>query len=164
MIDHSIRIHDIESREFIKQICIGKGLDIGSSGRPINENCETLDIDKECNPTYLRNATDTKLPNETYDWITACHILEHIDNTIDTLKEWKRILKQNGKLGIIVPHGEGVDAIDLGDSSMTHRTLFTEKILKLYLEHVGFKIIELKIFPRPLAYKENPAIVVICQK
>jgi len=164
MIDHTIRQHDIETREMIKSICIGKGLDIGSSARPITSDCETLDYDTEANPTYVRNATDTKLNEGTYDWITALHILEHIDNTIDTLQEWKRILKTGGKIGIVVPHGEGVDAIDLGDSSLTHRTLFTLKTLQLFLEHVGFKILEIKTVPRPLAYKENPALLAICQK
>lgn len=168
MIDHTVRQHDLGTRQIIFDNIIreneGKGLDIGCANRPIVDNCETLDYGAEYNPTYLRNATDTKLPDESYDWITALHILEHIDNTIDTLKEWKRILKTDGRIGIVAPHGEGVDAIDLGDSSRTHRTLFTEKILGLFLEHVDFKILELKTIPRPLAYRENPAILAICTK
>lgn len=168
MIDHTVRQHDLETREMVINSIIrgsiGLGLDIGSSARPIVNWCETLDMDREANPTYVRDAINTELANETYDWITALHILEHLDNTIDALKEWKRILKTGGKIGIVVPHGEGVDAKDLGDSSLTHRTLFTEKTLGLFLEHVGFKILELKTVPRPLAYKENPAILAICQK
>jgi predicted SAM-dependent methyltransferase len=165
VIDHTERKHDLEVREIIKSICIGKGLDIGCANRPINETCDTVDIEPKYNTTYCCNAEYLHLiDDETYDWVTACHILEHLDNTIGALYEWQRVLKTGGKLGIIVPHGEGVDSKDLGDSSMTHRTLFTKKTLQLFLEHVGFKILEIKEVPRPLAYKENPAIIAICQK
>jgi len=165
MLTHQNRIHDLECREIIKTICIGKGIDIGCADRPINEECDTLDWNPEYNPTYCCDTINLKrIPVETYDYISACHILEHIDNTIDTLKEWNRILKTGGKLGIIVPHGEGVDAEDLGDSSRTHRTLFTQKTLQLFLEHVGFKILDIRTIQRPLAYKQNPAIIAICQK
>lgn len=165
MLPHKNRLHDLECRKVIETICVGKGIDIGSADRPINGGCDTLDWNNEYKPTYCCRADKIDaIGDESYDYISACHILEHLDNTIDSLKEWKRILKNNGKLGIIVPDGEGVDSSDLGDSSLTHRTLFTLKTLQLFLEYVGFKILKIQTIPRPLAYKKNPAIVAICQK
>lgn len=165
MLTHQNRLHDLECREIIKGICIGKGIDIGCADRPINDECDTLDKNPEYNPKFCCDTENLNaIPDETYDYVSACHILEHIDNTIDTLKEWRKILKTGGRLGIIVPHGEGVDAEDLGDSSKTHRTLFTQKTLQLFLEHVGFKILDIRTVPRPLAYKQNPAIIAICEK
>lgn len=47
-----------------------------------------------------------KLPlkNNSVDIIYTSHFLEHVDNPIDILKEFNRVLKIGGKLTIIVPH------------------------------------------------------------
>jgi SAM-dependent methyltransferase len=41
--------------------------------------------------------------NEKYDFCFACHCLEHIANPIKAIKEWLRIIKENGYIIIIVP-------------------------------------------------------------
>ena len=46
-----------------------------------------------------------KLPfkNGSYDLVGSFDVLEHIDEDIDALKEWKRVLKKNGSIVISVP-------------------------------------------------------------
>lgn len=38
-----------------------------------------------------------------YDYVIACEVLEHIKDDVETLKEWKRYLKDTGKMIISVP-------------------------------------------------------------
>lgn len=46
---------------------------------------------------------DTKLPNNTYDIVFANHVLEHVDNDIEAMKEIFRILRINGWAILQVP-------------------------------------------------------------
>jgi predicted SAM-dependent methyltransferase len=43
------------------------------------------------------------IPDSKYDFILACHSLEHNANVIKTLKEWYRVLKSNGQMLIVLP-------------------------------------------------------------
>lgn len=63
---------------------------------------------------YTR-AADLKLdietidqPDESWDIILCCHVLEHVDDKL-ALSELKRILRKNGKLILMVPIIEGWD-------------------------------------------------------
>jgi GT2 family glycosyltransferase len=42
-----------------------------------------------------------------YDFVLASHALEHIANAIKALKEWIRVIKNNGYLLVIIPHKDG---------------------------------------------------------
>jgi SAM-dependent methyltransferase len=59
--------------------------------------------------------------DEMYDFVLASHVLEHIANPLQALQEWKRVLKPNGVLVIVVPHKAG---------TFDHRRSFTP------LEHI----------------------------
>jgi hypothetical protein len=45
----------------------------------------------------------SQIDNERYDFCFASHSLEHIANPLKAIKEWLRILKNNGHIIIIVP-------------------------------------------------------------
>lgn len=49
----------------------------------------------------------SSLPNEVYDFVLSCHMLEHAANPLGVLQEWKRLLKMGGKLMLILPHKDG---------------------------------------------------------
>ena len=54
---------------------------------------------------YLRDATDlSTIPSETYDFLLSSHSLEHIANPIKALTEWKRVLRADGILLLVLPH------------------------------------------------------------
>lgn len=51
-------------------------------------------------------ATDLRpVPDSTYDYVLASHVLEHIANPIHALVEWRRVLRPGGTLVVVVPDG-----------------------------------------------------------
>jgi SAM-dependent methyltransferase len=53
---------------------------------------------------YISEATDLQeIKNESYDFLINSHLLEHIANPLKAIGEWKRVLKKDGTLLIIVP-------------------------------------------------------------
>lgn len=53
---------------------------------------------------YIMEATDlNQFENNKYDFLVASHVLEHIANPLLAIKEWKRVLKDNGTILLILP-------------------------------------------------------------
>lgn len=53
---------------------------------------------------YITEATDLKnISDNSYDFILSSHSLEHIANPVKALKEWFRILKDKGRLILLLP-------------------------------------------------------------
>jgi len=54
---------------------------------------------------YIAEATNlSKIGNSKYDFVLSCHSLEHTANTLKALKEWNRILRNNGYLILVLPN------------------------------------------------------------
>jgi predicted SAM-dependent methyltransferase len=57
---------------------------------------------------YVSDATNLQtIENANYDCVLSSHVIEHIANPLLALSEWKRVLRENGTLVLIVPHKEG---------------------------------------------------------
>jgi SAM-dependent methyltransferase len=57
---------------------------------------------------YIHEAIDLKeIPDSKYDFILASHVFEHTANPIKAIKEWSRILKNDGVILLIIPHKKG---------------------------------------------------------
>jgi len=57
---------------------------------------------------YIAEGTDLRMiPSNSYDFVLSCHSIEHTANPIRALKEWSRLLKEDGGLVLVVPHKEG---------------------------------------------------------
>lgn len=53
---------------------------------------------------YITEATDLqKISDNTYDFVLSSHNLEHVANPVKALREWFRVLKEGGKLILILP-------------------------------------------------------------
>lgn len=53
---------------------------------------------------YIAEATDlSKIESDKYDFLLSCHSLEHTANTLKALKEWNRVLKNNGYFILVLP-------------------------------------------------------------
>jgi SAM-dependent methyltransferase len=63
-----------------------------------------FDPDKPDGQQHIAEATDMgKLPSGTYDFVLSSHVLEHSANPILALSEWKRLLKDDGYLVLVLP-------------------------------------------------------------
>jgi SAM-dependent methyltransferase len=63
-----------------------------------------FDPNKPDGKQYIAEATDMgKLPSGTYDFVLSSHVLEHSANPILALSEWKRLLKDDGYLVLVLP-------------------------------------------------------------
>jgi SAM-dependent methyltransferase len=57
---------------------------------------------------FISEATDlSAVPACSYDFVASCHTLEHSANPIKALNEWRRVLKSDGWLALVLPHKTG---------------------------------------------------------
>jgi len=131
----------------------GKIIDLGcGSNKTIEDSIGVDIIPKGEKIDSLNNAisvadvvADVSKPlpfdKESIDVIIARHILEHMTDTIEVLKNWKEVLKKKGRLIIAVPDEEIVRSIPM---NLEHKHAFTKKSLSTLLEMVGFKVIDVK--------------------
>ena len=54
---------------------------------------------------YVLEATNLQgIGDESYDFLLSSHMIEHTANPIKALKEWLRVVKENGHLILVIPH------------------------------------------------------------
>jgi len=93
----------------------GIHLDIGCGSRKITASAIGVDICSGDQP-YLAmsvninaSANDLRVfSDQSIDFISAMHSFEHYDNPEEVLTEWHRVLHVGGRIGIIVPHRDGL--------------------------------------------------------
>ncbi|HDU8576637.1 class I SAM-dependent methyltransferase [Vibrio diabolicus] len=56
----------------------------------------------------VENANQLRFEDETFDRLIATHILEHLYEPHLAIKEWKRVLKYEGVISIIIPTDPGI--------------------------------------------------------
>jgi len=81
----------------------GKGADIGCGQRSINKDIIRVDIDKNVKPDVLCNGEKLPFKDGELDYITSIHSFEHFDNQYEVLKEWLRVVKPGGIIGMVHP-------------------------------------------------------------
>jgi len=89
---------------------------------------QTFRYDGKTGRQYISDATDlSQIPDESYDFVLSCHSLEHIANPIKALLEWKRLIKNNGYILLILPHKDGTFDHKRPVTSLDHIILDFEK-------------------------------------
>ena len=93
------------------------------------------------------------LANNSFDCITLWHVLEHVDQPIETLNQISKLLTPGGTLIIAVPNSNSWDAIHYKNywaayDLPRHLSHFTHQTLKYFIEQNKYSLI--KCLPQKL--------------
>lgn len=150
--------YDINTEEYgddtrLLSIVEGKGIDVGCGSSKISEDTIGVDLFSRGQLTGefggggisdadIKASGDNLYMFEdgSLDYVIARHNLEHYANPIKTLKEWSRVLRPGGKVGITMPDDGRLCGMRLDD---THKHSFDREGLKDVLELTGFSVKEL---------------------
>jgi SAM-dependent methyltransferase len=124
-------------RAALAQFCEGleKGTEVGCGPRKIMSSAIGIDILKGNSGGDLLSSED-RLPfrDGELDYVVASHNLEHYADVQRTLREWKRVLKIGGILGVVVPDDRIIDTLSLNPE---HRQAFSPDLLGEEMNRCG---------------------------
>lgn len=137
----------------LMKILQGRGIDVGCGSDKINEDSIGVDIigqgergkygceKNKISMADIRASGDNlfMFKNDSLDYVISRDNLEHYVDFLKTLKEWNRVLKVGGKLGITMPDDNKINSLKLDP---THKHAFTIESLTTALNLTGFKVIE----------------------
>jgi GT2 family glycosyltransferase/SAM-dependent methyltransferase len=139
---------DIEGRIVAEMVEGEKVLELGCGYRKTVERAVGIDLAPAGTPipnvpggvsvADIVADASKELPVEplSQDTVIARHILEHCLNTVETLKNWRKVLKVGGRLVVAVPNQDICNSIPLNPE---HVHAFTQTSLKAIAELCGFK-------------------------
>ncbi len=108
-------------------------IDIGCSSRKKLSHAIGVDLDRnggKC-PEWVFNEKDgLPFKERTLDGIIASHCIEHIENPIETLEEWGKLLKVGGRIILIVPDVNFTPKMGTEGCDPTHLWDFTTESFK----------------------------------
>jgi ubiquinone/menaquinone biosynthesis C-methylase UbiE len=55
-----------------------------------------------------QDATSLSYPDHSFDRLIATHVLEHLPNPVEVLKEWNRVVRPDGVISIVLPCDPGM--------------------------------------------------------
>ncbi|MEK6812708.1 MAG: class I SAM-dependent methyltransferase [Nanoarchaeota archaeon] len=102
------------------------------------------------------DAQNVKFKPETFDWVFASDVIEHVKDDYKAMQNIHNVLKPGGKILITVPALEFLWGKD--DDLVHHQRRYTKKQLKQLLSASGFKIEflnywDILMFPAVVIYK-----------
>ena len=161
--------------DYINGLTPGKILDVGCglgyllSG--LNENWDRGGIEisafaakhaQKWGKIHVGDLQSAEFFEESYDVVSIMHVIEHIDDPIETLLLIKNILKKDGKLIIATPDFDSGCARLFGDNYRllhddTHVSMFTNDSMHRFLRDHGFEIerVEYPFFDSEYFTEEN---------
>lgn len=122
----------------------GLVLDVGCDDRWFTdmhkERCVGLDINGK--PDMRADMRALPLKSDVFSGIFCCHVIEHVENPLDVMKEFKRILKDGGKILLFVPHYKHSGAY----AEYDHKIFFSKESLRRLATRSDLK--KFKIYER----------------
>jgi predicted SAM-dependent methyltransferase len=130
-------------------LCRGKGIDVGCGHRKTHPDAIGIDLvikgevlNSAANVAGRLSQADIKATGDqlsmfgdnSLDYVIQRHNLEHYQDPIRAIQEWKRILKPGGILAMVVPDDDVCDSIHLDPS---HKHVFTQSSLFRIIELIG---------------------------
>jgi ubiquinone/menaquinone biosynthesis C-methylase UbiE len=138
--------------QILEKVCVGKGIDVGCGSKKVSRNCIGVDLfgkgeigkygcesRKFSEADIKASGDDLPFENGELYFVVAKHNLEHYKNPEKTLREWKRVLKKGGKVGIVVPDERFVSTRKLDP---THYYEFDLDSLESLFRKVGFRVLD----------------------
>ena len=116
---------------------IGLNIGAGQCNEPFTLSIDHYYGDKhplyggEYHPQLTSKCDKLPFNDNSFQFIIASHVLEHVSNPLETFKEWIRILKIHGALILLVPDGryEKPAPWDIDHKQFFSPASFTEHIL-----------------------------------
>jgi len=100
--------------------------------------------EKQLNVYQINDIADFKVSDEKYDFAVMSHVLEHLDKekVISTLMYIRtNLLKDTGKLFLMVPNAQSPTGTYWAYEDFTHNTLFTPGSIIYVLKAAGFNAV-----------------------
>ena len=124
-------------RHRLMKYCRGQGLDLGCGSSKIRTEAIGVDLYNPAADTNLDARNLEQYASGHFDYIFSSHLLEEIDNTEATLKEWLRILKNNGNIVLYQVDNDKYFPIGHPQCNGAHRHHFSIKDLTTIFEKIG---------------------------
>ncbi len=90
-----------------------------------------LDLGKK---VVKADADNLPFENNQFNFLISAHCLEHCPDTIATLKEWKRVVKKDGLIILILPHGKRTFDNGRAITSLKHHIIDHKNNVDIYDE------------------------------
>jgi len=153
------QVDDKRRFDFMKnKISNKKILDFGSGyggflsySKEVSSYACGVELEKAIKPFYKENHIDLfenlNEIDETFDVITAFHVIEHLKEPAMILKEFKNLLNKNGKIILEVPNASDALLTIYENKPFSHFTywvchlyLYTQHTLSLLAKKAGLKV------------------------
>ncbi|MEK6697996.1 MAG: class I SAM-dependent methyltransferase [Nitrospirota bacterium] len=100
---------------------------------------------------------EMSFPEKSFDVITLIHVIEHLEDPLQTLKESRKYLKKGGKLVIVTPNSDSVGAKYFGINWRgwevpRHSYVFSPQMIEKIVEKSGFRKLVIKTLSRSARY------------
>lgn len=100
-------------------------------------------------PVFVGELRDASFENESFDVITLNHVIEHVYDPIELLKECSRLLRPDGKLILATPNTQSLGHAIFrrwwrGLEPPRHLILFSTQALKICLEKAGLHVVAMQ--------------------
>ena len=142
----------------------GYGLDLGCGNEKISPYAIGIDICGTAADLKLDLSNPKSLDlfsTESVDYIFSSHLLEDMFDTVNTLKAWWRLIRNDGYLILYLPHKDLYPNIGQQGANPSHKyDFFPEEILSIIREFGVFDVIECKRYDE----KDEYSFEIVLQK
>jgi SAM-dependent methyltransferase len=96
-------------------------------------------------PVFQGFLQDAHFPDETFDAVVSSHVIEHVRDPVNLLKEMKRVLRPGGALVTVLPTQFASPSYRFfgkwtGEAPPRHVSYFTKRLFETSLNNLGFSI------------------------
>ena len=102
---------------------------------------------------YAYHGTHLPFPDNSFDVITAWHVIEHVVDVRQTLEDWKRVLRPGGMVVLATPDCSSPKVKKLGKAykkfwAPEHTYTFNPSNLSQFGEETGLEVTPLRLKPK----------------